>query len=231
LTVWVSLLPQICCFTIAFFLKDPKFYTNESGNIYSHLKSALNQFTNNLKLRLLTVTASLRFAISESSYFLETAFVNLLWPVWGVGVFGMLQHLGGALGYYFSGKLISRYSALKVLLFENIINRFISFLALLFPGFLSPVLIASASFPWGAGMVAENALLQKEFSEKQRATMGSLNSFFGSIVFGIFSVILGFLADVLGVRIALLIAAVILIFPLYVYRLIFKLNKINVRNY
>lgn len=225
LVVWISVFPQISCLIISFFLKEPTVRPNESGNIYVHLNNSFVHFKENYKLRLLTITSAIRFAVSESSYFLESAFVNMLWPIWGLGVFGLFQHILGATGYYFSGKFINRFGALRILFFENIINRILSFTALFYPSLLSPGLIASASFPWGAGMVAENSLLQKEFTEKQRATMGSLNSLFGSITFGIFSIILGFLGDKLGVRNALLIATITLFIPLYLYRKIFINDK------
>lgn len=225
LTMWISVIPQICCLVISFFFIEPNIKSIESGNIYSHLKESLIQFKKNYTLRLLTITSSLRFAVSESSYFLESAFVNTLWPIWGVGVFGTLQHIFGALGFYLSGKIINRFGSLRILFLENIINRILSLIAFIFPNPISPILISSTSFPWGIGSVAQNSLLQKEFTGKQRATMGSLSSLIGSIVFGIFSVLFGYLGDKIGVRNSLLIAMIILIFPLYIYRKIFIHNS------
>lgn len=221
LVVWISVLPQLCCFIISFFFEEPDIGNKESSNLYIHLQNSLLEFKQNYKLKLLTITSSLRFAIGESSYFLESAFVNSLWPIWGVGVFGTLQHVFGATGYYFSGKIINKLSSLKVLIFENIINRVLGIFALIFPTLTSPLIIASTSLPWGAGSVAENSLLQKEFTEKQRATMGSLNSLIGNIAFGIFSILFGWLGDTFGVRQSLLIATLILIFPIFIYRKIF----------
>lgn len=221
LVMWISVIPQICCLIISFFFKEPNIEKEESGNIYSHLNESFYQFKNNYLLRLLTITSSLRSGVSESSYFLSTAFINSLWPVWGLGVYGTIQHVLAASGNYFSGKLINKISPLKVLVFEKVINRILVFIALVFPTFVSPLLMAGTSLSWGAGIVAENTLLQKEFTQKQRATMGSLNSLIGSIAFGIFSVFFGFLGDKIGVRNSLLIAAIILIFPLFIYRKIF----------
>ena len=52
--------------------------------------------------------------------------------------------------------------------------------------------------------VARNGLLQREFTDEQRATMGSFNSFGGSMAFAIFSFLLGALADRIGVIPALI---------------------------
>ena len=65
------------------------------------------------------------------------------------------------------------------------------------------------------------SLLQKEFTQSQRATMSSLNAFVGSIVFGIASVTLGVLADRFDARTALIITNVVLLIPLFFYRKIF----------
>lgn len=87
----------------------------------------------------------------------------------------------------------------------------------------SPIFLTLNSLFYGVGQVAKNNLLQKEFSSEQRATMGSLNSLFGSISFVIFSTILGILADKLGPRNALIIQSIAGIPVLYFY---FSLKKI-----
>jgi hypothetical protein len=52
--------------------------------------------------------------------------------------------------------------------------------------------------------VAQKSLLQKEFSDKQRATMGSLNSLGKSLFFGVVTILLGWVADKTNPRIALI---------------------------
>jgi hypothetical protein len=51
--------------------------------------------------------------------------------------------------------------------------------------------------------------------------MGSLNSFGGSIAFGIFSVLLGMIADSTSLATALIVAHILLLAPLFFYRKIF----------
>jgi hypothetical protein len=65
--------------------------------------------------------------------------------------------------------------------------------------------------------VAINGLIQKEFTDEQRATMGSLNSFAGSMVFAVFSFLLGALADRIGVIPALVTAALLSLIPMGLY--------------
>ena len=70
-----------------------------------------------------------------------------------------------------------------------------------------------------------NSLLQKEFAQKERATMSSLNAFAGGIVFGITSITLGVLADRFDARTALIITNLALLIPLLFYRKIFLHEK------
>jgi hypothetical protein len=64
--------------------------------------------------------------------------------------------------------------------------------------------------------------MQKEFTQKQRATMGSLNSFAGSIFFGIIAFLLGWVADSISPANALLFLHLIRIPTLFIYLLLFR---------
>jgi hypothetical protein len=64
--------------------------------------------------------------------------------------------------------------------------------------------------------------MHKEFTNEQRATMGSLDSFAGSIVFGILAILLGLTADLLSPAKAILILQVFQIGNLFIYWKLFK---------
>jgi len=64
--------------------------------------------------------------------------------------------------------------------------------------------------------------MQKEYTQEQRATLGSLNSFLGSIFYGIFSPILGYIADIYGPAKALIVVQFCMFSVLYIS---FKLKK------
>ena len=56
----------------------------------------------------------------------------------------------------------------------------------------------SGSILFGPGIVARDYLLQREFTDEQRATMGSVASFAGSIVYAIVAFWIGIVADHFG---------------------------------
>jgi len=70
--------------------------------------------------------------------------------------------------------------------------------------FLSPIFVMISLPLYGASDTAQQHLLQKEFTEHQRATIASLNSLGNSITFSIILYICGLIANVHGPFIALL---------------------------
>lgn len=221
LVMWASVIPQICALLISLQIIEPSEHTKNNSNIFSHLKESLEQFRHNYKLRLLTIATAFRFSLGESAYFFRSAFINTLWPLWAIGISYTLSNLSGAVSFYFSGKVIDKFGSKRILYFEIISNRVVNFIALFFPTTISPILMSSTSLTYGVGSVATNSLLQKEFSQQQRATMSSLNSLVGSITFGIFSVLLGWQADLFGPTTALITVNALLLIPLFFYRKIF----------
>jgi hypothetical protein len=60
---------------------------------------------------------------------------------------------------------------------------------------VTPILFISGSPFFGPGIVARDHLLQKEFTDDQRATMGSVASFAASLMFSAVGLCIGFIAD------------------------------------
>ncbi|MBI3342933.1 hypothetical protein HY032_02155 [Candidatus Gottesmanbacteria bacterium] len=227
LVMWASVIPQIGALVIATQLVEPSVVTVANTNVFALVSDSMAHFRRNYKLRLLTIASALRFGVGESGYFLRSAFISTLWPLWAIGIVSGFSNVGAAVSFYFGGRVIDRYKPLRVLNIEIISNRIVNLMALLFPTIVSPVLMNSTSLVFGAGSVAMNSLLQKEFTQAQRATMSSLNAFAGGIVFGIASIVLGVLADRFDARTALIITNIVLLIPLFLYRKIFLHERVN----
>ncbi len=222
LIMWLSVIPQLICFFLAFRLIEPTLRSRQSGNIYQHLRTAYQNFLTNRKLRLLSTASIAGYAFGESAYQFQAAFYNTVWPVWAIGIAKTLSNLGAATSFHFSGRLMKKYNPLKILIVDNIYSRIINTFATAFPTVLSPLLMSSTSVFFGVTSVAKNSLLQKEFAHEQRATMSSLNSFAGSIVFGIIAFALGFLADQISPAHALVVLQIFQLGNLWLYWRVFK---------
>ncbi|QQS44230.1 MFS transporter [Candidatus Roizmanbacteria bacterium] len=226
LVMWLSVLSQLACLLIAFRIIDPEVQTEETGNIYEHIGEAARIFVKNYKLRLLSITSVLSFGFGEASYLFQAAFYNTLWPVWAIGIAKTFSNIGATASFWYSGKIIKKFGAPKLLFVTDLYSRLVNIIAVAFPSVLSPVLMSSTSLTYGVASVSENSLMQKEFTQKQRATMGSLNSFVGSIFFGIIAYLLGAFADVFSPAHALLVLHLVRIPTIGLYLLLFK-NREN----
>lgn len=225
LVMWVSVIPQVLTLLVSLLLKEPNVYTKEAGNIYFHLRESIRQFRINTILRYISITSILKYSLGEAGYLFRSTFIITLWPVWAIGISSMISNIGGAISYFISGKVITRLGIRKILTIEILFNRVVNFIALIFPTIASPALMGTTSLTFGLGETSTNMLLQQHFTTKQRATMGSLNSFAGSIAFGVFAVFLGKFGDLYGARNALILTQLLLFAPLIFYRLIFKKEK------
>ncbi len=222
LVFWISLVPRVVLVLLSVQLVEPKVHSEKSTNIYAHMKEALEVFRSNKKVQLLTIISSLRNALYEGGYMFRTAFVATLWPVWALGIANMISNIGAALSFFYSGAILKKFGYKNVLVFELIINRIINVLCLIFPSVASPACMGFTSLLYGATTTAVSALQQKEFTTKQRATLGSLSSLFGSIAFGLVAVGLGAIGDKLGPANALLIIQICILSILYFYYRFFK---------
>jgi len=210
--LWVSVIPMLLALFVTLRFVEPQAYSRTSANVYAHLGQAFRNTIRNPRLLMLSAASVLMHAIGESAWLFRSAFVATLWPVWALGIGQMLANLTGAIGFYFAGPVIRRFGEFRLLVWSSAVTDAVNFLMVLVPTVLSP-LVMSQSFTWGVNMVAIGGLLQREFTDEQRATMGSLNSFAGSITFAVFSFLLGALADRIGVVPALLVASGLLLIP------------------
>ena len=225
LVMWLSVIPQIICLIIAFLIIEPFKKSTQSTNIYSHILIAAKKIWTNRKLKLLSFADIIGFAIGESTYQFRSAFVNTLWPIWAVGFSQVLSSIGAGISFWYSGKLIKKFGAFRILLIDNIYSKIIDIGSVAVATIFSPIILSTTSLFFGVTNVATSKLMQKEFTDEQRATLGSLNSFLGNLAFGIFAIILGSVADKFGPTQALLFAYILSIPTLLISWTLFKENR------
>lgn len=217
LALWLSVVTQIIAWLISLLLSHPPVFKKAVNTPYAHLQEAIKAFKDNPKLRLLTLANAIGDSLGEASYQFSVTFINMVWPLWAVSAMRTFTSFASAISFYSSDKIINRFKALPALTGQFLINRVINISAYLFPTLLSPILLAATSFTYGTSEVATNTLLQNEFTDHQRATMGSLNSLVSSVAFAIVSLLMGYFADRIGVRNILLITQILLLPVLFIY--------------
>lgn len=215
--MWLSVIPQIVGLFLSFRIIEPQKRVG-TGNIYSHLGESIRYFLKNKKLRMLSLTSVLGYSTGEASYQFQAAFFNTLVPLWVVGAAKTMSNLGGAFSFYFAGKIIDKVRPIRIFIIGNIFSRITNFTSLMFPSVFSPFIMSLNSLFFGATTVAREHLFQKEFTETQRATMGSLNSLMSSIFLAIFSFGIGLFADEFGGANALIAINIVQLGVLYLYK-------------
>ena len=225
LIMWISVISQIICLYLSTQLREPKNLSSKTGNIYKHIEEAMRGFMTKKKLRLLSISSIISFGIGEASYQFQSAFYNSLWPIWAVGVAKTLSNIGATISFRYSGAINRKFGTIKVLLLSSIFRKSINIIAVSIPTFFSPILMATTSLTYGVTTVAERALMQREFTYHQRATMGSLNAFAWSIFFGIVAFCMGKVADIISPAYALLIFMILSIPTIWIYFLLYRDDK------
>lgn len=221
----LSILFRFLALIASIFLHNPPVYQKVKINPHKHFGQSLKAFIKNPKLRMLSISNAISNSLTESTYQFSPIFVNALWPLWAVGVMKSSTNFLNAFSYFISGRVIGKLKAFNALVGQFILSRIILIFAYTFPTIISPVLMASTSLIYGIGQVSQKTLLQKEFTDHQRATMGSLNSLLTSISFTTVSLLIGYLADTLGPRNVLLLGEILLIPVLLIYWRLFLHNR------
>jgi glucose uptake protein GlcU len=140
-----------------------------------------------------------------------------------------VNFLTSFVSFRLSSKLIRKYEAMKVLYYQEVYSRILILLAYILPSIASPFLIATASVSYGPGMVAKSTILQSEFTNEQRATMASINSFIGNIIYSAAAIFVGIAADKFGVAKSLLAVQICLVSITFIYKKLYNLSKITKR--
>lgn len=216
LIMWLSVIPQVACLIISFYLQNPQKFTKGKANIFSHIKISALHLWNNKRLKLLSIQDIVSFGIGESSFQFNAAFIGTLWPIWAIGFSRMISYGGAFMSYWYSGKLIKKLGEYNILILGSVITRIANFIAYGIPTVFSPLIMGSSSIFYGATEVAKNALMQKEYTHEQRATLSSMTSFFGSLFYGAFAPVIGIVADAYGPAKALLMVQVCMLSVLYI---------------
>lgn len=217
LVMLVSVIPMVLALVVSLLMIEPRAHVSQNANVYAHLSTAFQNFRRNPRLRILSLAWVSSFAFGETAWLFRSTFIASLWPVWAIGLSQLIGNGMAAASFYYAGRLIRRFGEFRLLLGGTIISEAINLFGLLVPTVLSPALMAMNSCFYGVNTVAKNSLIQQEFSDEQRATMGSFNSFAGSIAFALFAFLLGGFADRVGVIPALVTVSLLSIVPFTLY--------------
>jgi len=217
----LSILPRILATIISLGFVDPKVKKKKIENVVHHLKDSWQIYKNNIKIRLLSIADIIGY-VGGVTWNFQSAFYNLFLPTWATSMVMSVNFFTSFVSFRLSGKLIRKYKAVKVLFYSEIYCRILVLFAHFFPTIASPFIIATASVSYGPSVVAKSTILQNEFTNEQRATMTSINSFVGNIMYSVSAVFVGMAADKFGVAKSLLFVQLLMVTISIIYYKLFK---------
>lgn len=219
---WLSLIPKFLGLGLGAFLIEPKRSTVVDTNIYRHLRESLRGFARNARLRAVTLAAVLSFGIGESKFMLLPGFFALYWAPWALGIARFLSNLLAGFGFRLGGTIVKRIGEYTVFIAAMPFSMAMGLSAIAASNVASPALYAFSSLPFGPANVAQASVMQKAFTDQQRATMASLAAFAGNLFYAVAIVGFGVLADHVGVRYTLLAAEILSIPAVIIYWRLFR---------
>ena len=215
----LGIVPQALSIFVSLLFDEPKVHVQKPKKNLAHLKEACVQIYRNPRLMVLVIAQAISYGAGESKYQFQVAFFNVLWPTWALGLYRAMGHSFGVLGFWVAGSVLARFKETTMLVVRDVYWFVTQMTGVILSNFFTPFLFGTGTFVYGIGMVARDHLLQKEFSDEQRATMGSVASFAGSIVFSLVAFGLGIISDHFGLAtgVGFGVAMTVTSLPLYIW--------------
>ena len=221
----ITIIPKLINLFICFKIKEPKVHTNKiHANPYTHVKALFIKFRHNSQLKKIIIADTIASCVGESTFQFRPMFYQLVWPVWAIGIPNLLSNLGMFVSDWFSGKIIKKYGDRNILVFGNIYSIFSNIFGFALNSVISPIILVTNSlFPTG---VAKNSLLNEYYSDEMRASMASLKALIVTLAMAVVMIIVGGLADLIGVVSTLVIVCSFKIITVILYDNVFKNRKV-----
>ena len=204
-------------------LTEPDRHIDKAGSLVGHVGVALRALQNNRRLTLIALASMLSGGVGIAMFQLRPAWTSELWPIWAVSAARALAAVLAALGTWWGGAIVNRFGALRATVVVQSVSSVVDIAALVGATVISPALLTSSSFAFGIGTTADGVLLQREFTDDQRATLGSFVGVGTRAIFAVTALGFGLLAA--HITMALVIGELLLICAAGLYFWVFRTQK------
>ena len=219
---WICVIPMFIHFVITLFYIEPnKSFNDKKDNSFKHFLEAIKKIKHNKKLQIISLLQILDRSSGYAAHSIEGAFFNTLIPLYFVNLIRMIKQITGAISYYIV-KYIRKFSFFHILVASSIGNILVRASGLLLHNTLTPFIMSMVNLFYGTSTTAQSALIQKELSTNERATMKSIISMCEGICFAVFYYLVGLLADNFSLFAVMWILVFIKIITAYGYFLMLK---------
>ena len=217
----LTLIPCFAGLIFAFFIVEPR-RDVATDQPRGRAGEAVRLILENPKIRWLALATVIENGIGRASFALAPGFIALVWPTWLVPFYRSGQNALGAVGFWISGLVVRRTGPYKTQLAGSSLSVLLSAVAYIFATVFSPILMMLSQLSWTFTWTANNSLQQENFSDTERATMGSAISLLTAIVGAAASFVVGLLADFAGPQLALIFVLIASLPAAVIYYFLFR---------
>lgn len=221
--MYISIIPRIINIIVAILIKEPKTEINNNNKLFEKMWNSLKVTIKSKTLREQVIADSISQGMGEATFQIRSEFYKLVWPQWALGIPNALSNIGSFLGNWFSDKIIKKIGNKKTIIIGEGYSIISNVIAVLSKNIISPfIMVTNSIIPTG---VVKSSISQRLYEDEYRSSMASIKSFFGSIMYAIFAIIIGIVADIKGIIFTIAVAQLIKIIVIIIYVRIFKTNK------
>ena len=209
--IGISIIPKIIQLVLSLFLGVINIIRVNNEKKSEMVTKPIKEVLKNKLLLKKVLYDGIMESTNESCFQFRSAFYETVWPVWAIGIPGILSNIGAFISNWFGEKIIKNTSRKKYWLFSHFYSIISNITAVIIKNVISPIVLVSNSFFHNDFINSE--IEQKLYKDEYRASMGSIKNFIQSILFSIFSVILGLIADCFSITTSFIIFQLINIIP------------------
>lgn len=222
--MYISIIPKIINIFVATKIQEPNVIIAKKEKILNKIINSIKETKNNKILVKQIIADSLSQGIGEATFQFRSKFYELVWPTWALGIPNAMANIGSFIGNRYAGKIIEKHGNKKTIIIGYIYSIISNIVAVITKNVISPIImITNSIIPTG---IATEEISQKLYKDEYRSSMGSIKSLFSSILYSIFALLVGIIADLTNVEFTIIIAQVIKIIVILIYINIFNMRKV-----
>lgn len=217
-TVLVSGCFSFAALVVSLFLTDNERFEKRKANVFADLKEAWQGFLSDELLRDLSIGRMISRGVGNVEYRFRSLFYDSLLPTWFISILDMVGNLIVGIAMHTTHFIVERLGILRSMVHIHVLDRIISSILIVINTAWSAISLAAiTSVSFGVREIAAEDLAQERYTKEQRATMGSLVSLGGTLIYGVTAIGVGILADYIGLMYTMLALQPLLLVATYFF--------------
>lgn len=206
---WVSVLPAFLHIIIIWLFVEPKRAKTEIRvTSYKHFLIAFRRLRRNKRLKFYATINLIDNAFGMASFRFESAYYQTLIPDWLINVARLFKQICGMISF-FVVPYIRKIGMVRLFFGSMFLNLVVRVAGIVLDNVITPFVMSAVNLFFGTAKTANADIMQQEFSANQRATMHSIISFLSGILLAMTMVLFGYVGDLYGPKIAILLAIIV----------------------